>query len=546
MADGSSKTTELSRQPDWDRIVDVVVVGTGGGAMVAATLAADGGADVLVVEKDSVIGGTTGVSGGVMWVPQNHHMADEGIADSREDALAYILRLADGRAPDPSLIEVFVDTAPEMLEYLNAKTPLCTQIVTVLPDYYLTHPSDIPGKRGPGRAVEPLPFAVRSAVGEWADCLAARSTLMSLGSQTTLVEDLSGTRLSDEERARREREDLRYKGAAYIGALLKALLDRGVEIMVETPALQLVIVDGAVLGVRCERDGVAFTVGARQGVVLACGGFEWNAEMVRAFIGYEVKPLTPGSNTGDGHVMGMEAGAKLGNMPSYWGQGAMFDPAFTLDGEVVGQMSMGLGPSSFIVNGHARRFFNEDVTYNDWPKAFGNFDANLPGISNQPPAWQIFDAATRAARPILSVGIETPTPEWIASAPTVRELAARIGLDADLLEAAVARFNEQAERGVDDDFSRTHVRPLEPPFYAAQTYPATLGTNGGLRIDADAQVLAARGGVIDGLYAAGNTAAGVFGGAYPSGGAPIAAGATFGYRAGRHVAARARRDLDRA
>jgi succinate dehydrogenase/fumarate reductase flavoprotein subunit len=535
-----------TREPAWDRQVDVVVVGTGGGALVAATLAADGGAEVLVVEKDAVVGGTTGVSGGVMWVPQNHHMVAAGIDDSRDDALAYILRLADGRAPDPALVEVFVDTAPEMLAYLEAKTPLQTQIVSVMPDYYAHHPSDIPGKRGPGRSVEPVPFAVRTAVGDWADRVATRSTLMSLGSQTTLVEDLSGARLTDDERVRREQEDLRAKGAAYIGALLKGLLDRHVEVMVETPARELVVVDGDVVGLVCEHDGRALAIGARRGVVLACGGFEWNAELVRAFIGYEVKPLSPGTNTGDGHLMAMEAGAALGNMPSYWGQGAMFDPAFTKDGEVVGQMSMGLGPSSFVVNRFARRFFNEDVTYNDWPKAFGNFDANLPGLPNQPPAWQIFDQRTRDERPILSVNVGAPTPEWIASAPTVRALAEQIGLDPDALDAAVARFDEQAARGVDDDFQRTSVRPLAPPFYAAQTYPATLGTNGGLRITADAQVLRARGGVVPGLYAVGNTAAGVFGGAYPSGGAPIAAGATFGFRAGRHVAAQPSRALQGA
>jgi succinate dehydrogenase/fumarate reductase flavoprotein subunit len=512
--------------------------------MVAATLASDGGADVLVVEKDAVIGGTTGVSGGVMWVPQNAHMAEASIDDSRADAIAYISRLADGRAPDPSLIEVFVDTAPEMLAYLNAKTPLRTQIVTVMPDYYFAHPSDIPGKRGPGRSVEPLPFAARSAIGEWADRVATRSTLMSLGSQTTLVEDLSGTRLTDDERARREREDLRAKGAAYIGSLLKGLFDRGVEVMVDTPARELVVDDGEVVGVLCGQAGAPLTVGARQGVVLACGGFEWNSEMVRAFVGYEVKPLSPGTNTGDGHVMAMEAGAKLGNMTSYWGQGAMFDPAFTKDGEVVGQMSMGLGPSSLVVNQWARRFFNEDVTYNDWPKAFANFDANLPGLPNQPPAWQIFDQETRSSRPVLSVGVDHPTPEWIATADTVRDLADKIGLDADRLEATIARFDEQAARGVDEDFGRAAVRPLRPPYFAAQTYPATLGTNGGLRINADGQVLAYRGGVVPGLYAAGNTSAGIFGGAYPSGGAPIAAAATFGFLAGRHVASRPRRHLD--
>jgi succinate dehydrogenase/fumarate reductase flavoprotein subunit len=108
----------------------------------------------------------------------------------------------------------------------------------------------------------------------------------------------------------------------------------------------------------------------------------------------------------------------------------------------------------------------------------------------------------------------------------------------------VGRFDEQAARGVDEDHARTNVRPLAPPYFAAETFPATLGTNGGLRIDEHGRVLAYRGGVVAGLYAAGNTSAGVFGGAYPSGGAPIAAAATFGYLAGRHVAAQPRRDIE--
>ena len=62
-------------------------------------------------------------------------------------------------------------------------------------------------------------------------------------------------------------------------------------------------------------------------MILACGGFEWNQELVRAFIGYDIQPLSPPHNTGDGLVMAMEAGARLGNMNSYWGQPAMIDPA---------------------------------------------------------------------------------------------------------------------------------------------------------------------------------------------------------------------------
>jgi 3-oxosteroid 1-dehydrogenase len=530
----------ITDTPSWDRVVDVVVVGTGAGAMAAATLASDGGAEVVVVEKDSVIGGTTGVSGGVMWIPNNHHMAEAGIVDSRHDALAYIRHLADGRAPDPALIDVFVDAAPEMLAYLEAKTPLRMQTVQNFPDYYLGF--GIPGTKAGARSVEPVPFPVRAELPDWADRVAARTTLLSLGAKTTLTEDLSGGSNVDE-LVRREREDIRVKGAAYIGALLKGLVDRRVDVLPATPARELAVVDHQVVGIRCERDGRPLLIGARRAVILACGGFEWNAEMVRAFIGYDVTPLSVGTNTGDGHVMAMEAGAKLGNMTSYWGQAAMFDPAVTRDGQVVGQMTTAGIPGAIVVNQRGRRFLNESVTYHDWPKAFGNFDANRPGLANTQPAWWVFDEELRRAMPVLSVAPDAPTPEWIRQAPTIAALADAIGVDRDALEDTVARFNEHAATGSDPEFARVGVRPLAGPFYATEIRPGTLGTNGGLRIDGDAQVLSYRGDVIDGLYAAGNTSASVFGPTYPSGGAPIAASATFGYLAGRHAAARPARKV---
>jgi succinate dehydrogenase/fumarate reductase flavoprotein subunit len=545
----------ITSWPTWHKVVDVVVVGTGGGAMTAATVAADDGAEVVVVEKDRVVGGTTGVSGGVMWIPMNHHMAEAGLGDSRDEALRYIRRLADGREPDPSLVELFVDTAPEMLAYLNAKTPLRTQMVEGFPDYYAGF--DIFGaKPAGGRAVEPQPFPVRDALPEWTDRLATRSTLMSLGATTTLSEDMDSMRRGvapgGPEASHRQVEDVRVKGAALVAALLKGLVDRGVEVLTATPARELVMVDGEVVGVRCERptgsserDGEDLLLGARKGVVLACGGFEWNAEMVRAFIGYDVQPVSPPNNTGDGHVMGMEAGAKLGNMTSYWGTGAMFDPLIVRDGALVPQFDAGRQvPGVIVVNRLGARFVNESVTYHDFPKAFGAFDPNLPGFPNTPPAWLIFDEAAKEMAPIGVVAAGESVPEWVAQASSPRALAERIGIDPDGFEATVTSFNEQAAGGHDPDFRRPGVRPLNiDRIYALEIHPGTLGTNGGLRVDADARVLSHRGGVVPGLYAAGNTSAAIFGGAYPSGGAPIAAGATFGYLAGRHAAATAARAL---
>src|SRR3954463_9193646 len=193
---------------EWDRSVDVVVVGSGGAALTAATLAHDGGAEGVIVEKDRMLGGTTAVSGGGVWLPGNHVARAAGIEDSREDALAYIRRLTAGREPDPELLEVFVDTAPEALRYLEDNTPLKTHI-SPLPDYYWTW--QIPGNRPvPARCVEANPYAVRDELPEWADRLVKRGTLMSLGAATTLTEDMSPpTPELQAELKRREEQDVR-------------------------------------------------------------------------------------------------------------------------------------------------------------------------------------------------------------------------------------------------------------------------------------------------------------------------------------------------
>ena len=513
--------------------------------MTAATLAHDGGAHVLLVEKNEQFGGTTGVSGGVMWIPQNHHMPAAGVDDSREDALAYIRHLAAGQPYDDDQVQAWVDAAPEALAYLEQHTPVQMQTVPNFPDYY--YPFGIPGRRAGARSIEPVLYDAATELGEWKDRLSSRVADPNLGGVTTLAEDMSGKALDmAEEIARREASDIRAKGAALIGRLFRGLLDRGVEALSSTPATELVMVDGEVVGVRCVHEGRDVHFGARKGVVLACGGFEWNKELVRAFIGYDLKPLSPPNNTGDGLMMAMEAGAHLGNMNSYWGQPAMIDPGVTRDGEPVPQFESGRGePGTLIVNGRGERFANESLPYNDFPKAFGHFDPKTVSFPNQAPAWQVFDHAIKSRLTIVGVGPKDSAPAWMPTANTFGELADRMGVDRQRFESALERFNEHAEKGEDPDFDRTkvgimapgRVRPIDrPPYYAVQIYPGTLGTNGGPRIDAHGRVRRARGGVIPGLYAAGNTAANTFAWAYPSGGGTIGNGVVFGYLAGRHAA----------
>jgi 3-oxosteroid 1-dehydrogenase len=537
----------------WDRVVDVVVVGSGGAALTAATLAHDGGAEVLILEKSSMLGGTTAVSGGAAWLPGNHVMEKAGIADSRDDALAYLRRVTAGSEPDPELLEVYVDTAPEVLCYLEDHTPLKTHI-SPLPDYYW--PWGLPGSRAvPARAVEADPYPVRRELPEWADRLVKRGTLMSLGAATTLTEDLMPqTPELLEELRRREEEDIRPKGAALVARLFKGLLERGVQAELESPAREVVISDaGEVVGVVARRDGRPWRVGARKAVVLACGGFEWNPDLVRALIGYDVKPLSPPNNVGDGLAMAIQAGAKLANLNSYWGTPVMFDPAVTRDGAQVPQFEWGRGaPASIVINRKGLRFANEALPYNDFPKAFGQYDPEAIEFPNTGPGFLVFDRTVRDGQRILSMYPGQPDPDWVVKAGSIGELADRIEVDRSTLESTVARYNEHARRGEDPDFHRHQrglmgpgqVAPIEqPPFYAVAIFPGALGTNGGPQIDRNGQVRKLGGGVIGGLYAAGNTAANAFGWAYPSGGGTIGNGIVFGYLAGRHAAAQPTRTI---
>lgn len=551
----------MSAGNGWDEIVDVVVVGSGGGALTAAMLATDGGATVVIVEKDEYIGGTTAVSGGDMWVPLNRHIADR---DSREDAIAYVSRLSDGRAADPSLIDVYVDTAHDAVDYLEANTGYRSEPHEWLHDYYSVIGNRIPGVKHFARSISPRPWPAKAELGE-------RAELINRGpwvppAEFTFMEQRQGLD-TPEELARRQREGYRAKGGGLIGPLFKALLDRGVEVRISTPAIRLVTDDaGAVVGVVVASDGGERRIGARRGVVLGCGGFEWNKEMVRTFIGYDVQPMTPWMNTGDGHMMAMEVGAKLGNMTSFFSFGVIYEPFQTgRDGKPLPQMMMGLGAGSIIVNQHGHRFMHGGYTYNDFSHPFGFYDQRYPGYANKPPAWVIFGAehlenGVMGAKPGIELRLRGPegeqAPNSMALAHSIRELAQKIGIDPDALEQTVERYNQYAEKGEDPDWAdpeQTHVltgpdnvnlKPVAgPPYGAIQQWPGTIGTHGGCRIDADGRVLGNRVAIIEGLYAVGNTSASVLGCTYPGGGGCIGPSVTMGYRAGRHLATAAPREI---
>jgi succinate dehydrogenase/fumarate reductase flavoprotein subunit len=540
-----------SRPEAWDQVVDVVVLGSGAAGLSAAILAHDGGARVLLLEKSDLFGGTTSVSGGMPWIPLNKHLSDVGVTDTRDEAIAYIKRLSLGTEPDPALIETYVDSAAEMLDYLETKTPLKMTAPPGFSDYY----ADQPGGKPEGRSLEPVPFDARTELGEWASRVRVGPHLPWL----TMEEGgkfLTGRDLPDADLAqRREDSDTRVLGAALAASLFKGVLDRGIETRSGSPAKELVLADGAVVGVRVSTASGDQLIGARRAVILATGGFEWNKDMVAGFIGQEIMPLSPPYNEGDGQRMAMEVGAQLANMMSFWGQPALLEPGFEIDGRLVPQMaSIRSMPGVMIVNRFGDRFLNEGVTYQDYPKALATYDPVAVDYPNRPPTWVVFDQKVRDTAVVLpSVLPGQPTPDWIHIASTIAELADKIGADPERLEATVSRWNSHVDDGADPDFGRgtfwweafmtggpspeACMRPVATaPFYAIELINGTIGTNGGARIDACGRVLGSNGDVIPGLYAAGNASACVYGRAYPGGGGTIGPAMTFGYLAGRAAA----------
>lgn len=544
----------FKRGKQWDLETDVLVIGTGGAGLTAALAANAAGAKVAIIEKTNLVGGTTAVSGGVLWVPCNHHMPAVDIPDSRSEAVSYARRLADGRS-DEQLLELYIDTAPVMLRFIEDTTPLSFTALPRYPDY---HPEFEGGKPG-GRSLDPGLFDTNS-LGEWKSKLRKSPifgmTAMSVNEATDWGVFSKPLELPFELLAERYKKGLVCYGAALVGSLLRGLLDKGIEPMLGVRASELVVDDGKVVGLEAERDGKPMTIRAKNGVILASGGFEWNKELNAQFLGGQLThPNSPPSNTGDGLKMAMSVGADLGNMSEAWWCPSVVVPGEEYDGVQLnrGDFAIRSLPHSIIVNRSGKRFVNEAQNYNDLMKPFFAFD---PMDYERPnlPAHLVIDQSFVDKYALVTAVPGMPVPEWLVRADTLEELAAKIGVDGTNLAATVARFNGFAAEGVDADFRRgeslydhfygdpdnapnPNLGAIEKaPFYALQVHPGAIGTKGGAKVDTNGQVVGVDGAPIGGLYAAGNVMAGVTGPGYPGAGSTIGTAMTFGYIAGSHAA----------
>jgi 3-oxosteroid 1-dehydrogenase len=555
---------------NWDHTVDVLVIGSGAGAMTAACRAADGGSDVLIVEKASCYGGTSASSGGGLWIPNNHLMHAAGIEDSEQEAVDYLSALA-GDDVDPRVVRAYVRQAPEMLRYLECDTRAAFEAMVYYADYY----QELEGAKPGGRSIDPLPYHARE-LGDAFSTLGRshiQTTVMGLMGYTNqegaillskapgwagVVAKLVLEYISDIAGRLKSRRSRRLvMGNALIGRLRHSLDDRGVPLWLSSPVHELLAEDGCVIGAVVDTPQGTRRLRARRGIIIGAGGFEHNQAMREKYLpgptrtGWSAASPT---NTGDLILAAEKIGAALHLMDEAW-----WGPTIAMDSEDRARMlfterSM---PGCIMVNAAGKRFVNESVAYTTAVQAMYNSSGdNLP-------AYAIFDSRYRREYPfgpLLPGGMKLDwlqparvKNEFLKQGATIESIAMELGIDPRGLQETVEQFNHFSVTGVDEDFHRGEnsydllygdvrlepnpcLAPLnEAPFYGVEIYPGDIGTKGGLLTNEYAQVLDREGSPIPGLYAIGNSSASSMGRYYPGAGATLGPAMTFGYIAAQHV-----------
>ncbi|WP_252258582.1 FAD-dependent oxidoreductase [Erythrobacter aurantius] len=548
--------------------VDVIVVGSGAAALAAACRVHDLGASVRILEKTDMIGGNSATSGGGIWVPNNERLAAAGIEDSEDDAFSYLRTVIPREQISDETIRTYIDSAPKMIEYLR-EIGVPYEPVQHYPDYY---PS-IPGWKPGGRTMDCAPLDGRKlgddlhrlrqmphaskafgrinlSITEVSKVQAVAPGWQKIAGKALVryAADIAG-------RLKGKRDRRLCMGEALIGRLLLAVKERGINLQTNMPVAGLIRDADRVTGVIVDGGGGRrHKLTARRGVIVASGGFEKSNNLRRDSLANPTKPEwsagSPG-NTGDLIEAGREVGVATGLMHEAW-----WAPVVMWGDRPVVLFFEKSKPGMVMVNRAGQRFMNEAITYNSYGKCLYGEGYD---IKDRVPAFIIFDRTYRENYMFGGLLQASMSPDWMNAgafgrggmlhkAPTLRALAAKLGIDADGLEASAARMGEFARTGVDEDFGRgsdehdqqygdADVSPnpclgpiVKPPFYGAAVYPGDIGTKGGLVIDNNGQVLDDTGTPIPGLFAAGNTTASIMGDKYPGAGCTLGPALTMAFR----------------
>jgi 3-oxosteroid 1-dehydrogenase len=540
----------------FDEMFDFVIVGSGGGAMAASLYLKSIGKSPLILEKTDKIGGSTAMSGGVLWTPANPLMEREGVPDSLELGRRYMdatVGMDAGPGASPARKGAFLRAGPPMITFLENQGMKFIR-TEGWADYY----DDRDGGCTRSRSVAAAMLDARE-MGPLFEKLRLGPLLMPLPpDQTRNIGLATRTPRGMWEGAkmlmrgwlaeRRGKPILSY-GAALQGRLLILVYRAGIPVRTEVKVTELIESDGRIVGVHAEQHGQMTRIGARHGVLINAGGFSRNERMRKQYQPQPSSTVWTNANPGDTGEMieiAQKHGAALDLMDQSW-----WVPGTTPQSGAPSFMhNIDLSkPHCIVVNRHGRRIMNESQSYMENGQALYRHDI---------PAFLIMD---RRHRKRYSWGYQPPgvTPaEWEASgymkkADTLEGLASLCGVDPKGLVDEVAKFNQFAKTGHDLDFKRGErgydrwfgdptVKPnpnlgaiLEPPFYGFEMVPGDVGTAGGIVTDEFARVVRGDGSIVPGLYATGNSTASVMGRCYPGAGASIGASFVFGYIAAHHA-----------
>ena len=546
-----------AEQQNWDEIFDVIVVGSGAAGLANALTASELGLQPVVLEKAEKLGGGTSFANGGLWIGNNHLARAAGYVDSREAVLAYMRFIAGDQAIEDNLL-AYVDRGPEALKFFE-DCGLQFRISKGLSDHYY---DSAPGSVAEGRCLN-TDFIAATDLGAWQDMiLTPRDTPLEVNSEEliawggiTNIDHWPKDIMED-----RRRRKIRTRGVGVVTHYVKQLLRRSVPIFPQTQVDRLITEGERVAGVATK---TGKRIGCRHGVMLACGGYESNPDLARAYEGLPGwQSMFPPTIEGDGIVMAAEIGAQVrvihNNMALFLG--------FNLPGRQPGELplfrlvgiSEMLCPHTIVVNKAGHRFADESYFQSMVPslRAYsveGHRHVNLP-------CYLVFDQQYADGFSFAGNPKGCPIPQWVARAGTIEQLAQSLGIDAPGLGETITRFNMFARNGADADFGRgsaiwslarkdqwkptradeTYVCPglgtlRIPPFYGVELHPSAFAS-GGLLTNSHGQVINHRRTPIAGLYAAGNAAAHTEYGVGYQAGHSIGSAMTFGYLAARHMA----------
>lgn len=547
----------------WDASYDVVVVGSGAAGLTAGLTAKLQGMKSLVIEKTDRYGGASAISGGALWIPNNHIIKGAGVPDTHELARQYLDSTIGDRVPE-ELKEAYITRGPEMLRFLYNKTKhMRFQYAKGYSDYY----PEKPGGLSQGRSIEPLIFDL-TKMGSLANSM-RRATLSTKGftmnsyefhkvnmitrtlkGKTTALK--LGARLV---KSKVTKSDPVALGEALIARLRLSLAEVNGELWLSTAFKDFIMGKGRVIGIIVERDGQELKIEAKKGVVLSSGGFSHNQTLREKYLPSPTNAAwtsSPEGQTGDILEPGVKIGATLDLMDKVWGAPSVIDP----QGHPFFLVADRGVPNMIVVDSAGQRFVNEAAPYHEFVDTmYKHQEVTQQAV----PSWILIDASAKSRYIFTGLFPGQAFPKsWFEhgvakSAETIEELAKQMEVPAENLVATVNRFNDFARNGHDDDFYRGdsaydnyYGDPTLPnpnlaeikkaPFYALRLYPGDIGTKGGLVVDEYARVIKENGEPIEGLYASGNCSASIMGETYPGPGATIGPGMTLSFVATAHMA----------